>query len=324
METKPKVIVTRRWPEPVEQRLLELFDVELNSSDEPMSASDLQNAMRSADVLCPTVSDKITRDVIGVADVRAKIIGNYGVGFNHIDLDAAKDARVVVTNTPEVLTDCTADLAMTLLLMAARRTGEGERHIRHSEWTGWRPTHMMGTKVTGKTLGLVGFGRIARAMAHRAHFGFGMRILFSDPYPPPAEVRHALGAVQCDHVEDVLRQSDFVSLHCPGGSETYHLMNAERIGEMQPHAFLINSARGDVVDQTALEEALRKGRIAGAGLDVFEGEPNIPKSLTDLENVVVLPHLGSATMETRVAMGMRVVDNLEAYFAGREPRDRVA
>ncbi len=323
MQKKPKVIVTRRWPEPVEQRLLASFDAELNTADEPMPASALQSAMQAADALCPTVSDKITEQIIDVEGARAKIIGNYGVGFNHIDIDAAKDAGIVVTNTPEVLTDCTADLAMTLLLMAARRAGEGERHVRHDEWTGWRPTHMMGTKVTGKTLGLIGFGRIAGAMAHKAHFGFGMRILFHDPYPPAVEVANKFGAIQCDSVEDVLRRSDFVSLHCPGGNETYHLLNAERIGEMQPHAFLINTARGDVVDQVALEQALRKGHIAGAGLDVYEGEPAVPKGLRELENVVVLPHLGSATMETRVAMGMRVVDNLEAYFADRAPRDRI-
>lgn len=321
--TRPKVIVTRRWPAPVETRLHELFDVRLNESDEPLGVAALQDALRSADALCPTVSDRITAEVLDIDGLQARVIGNYGVGFNHIDLDAARRRSLVVTNTPEVLTDCTADTAMTLMLMVARRAGEGERHVRQNEWTGWRPTHMMGTKVTGKTLGLIGFGRIARAMAHKAHFGFGMRILFNDPYPPATEVCNALGATACASIEDVLRAADFVALHCPGGAATRHLMNAERLAQMRPGAFLINTARGDVVDQEALVEALVERRIAGAGLDVYEGEPRVPDALKRLDNVVLLPHLGSATLETRVAMGMRVVDNLEDFFAGRPPRDRV-
>lgn len=322
--TKPKIIVTRRWPRPVEQRLVEEFDVELNTSDEPMSSNDLASAIKIADALCPTVSDEISAAVINTDGARVKIIGNYGVGYNHIDIAAAKSASMVVTNTPEVLTDCTADLAMTLLLMVARRAGEGERHVRHNDWTGWRPTHMMGTKVTGKTLGLIGFGRIARAMAHRAHFGFGMQIIFHDPYPPSAEVANSFGAVNCENIEEVLRQADFVSLHCPGGEATYHLINAERLAQMQRHAYLINSARGDVIDPDALIEALDRGQIRGAGLDVFEGEPVVPEAFKTMESIVMLPHLGSASMETRVAMGLRVIDNLKAFFAGGVPRDRVA
>jgi lactate dehydrogenase-like 2-hydroxyacid dehydrogenase len=252
------------------------------------------------------------------------MLGSYGVGFNHIDLEAAKKRKLVVSNTPEVLTDCTADLAMTLLLMIARRTGEGERHVRGGHWTGWRPTHMMGTKVTGKTLGLIGMGRIARAMAHKAHHGFGMKIIFNDPFPPPAEVVKSLSAESRPTIEDVLREADFVSLHCPGGKETHHLINAGRLQLMKPSAFLVNSARGDVVDQHALIDALKKHTIAGAALDVYEGEPAVPEELKHMENVVVLPHLGSASMETRVAMGMRVLENLKAFFAGKEPRDRVA
>lgn len=321
--SRPKVIVTRRWPAPVETRLRELFDVTLNERDEPLGVAALQDALRQADALCPTVSDRINAEVLDIDGIRAKVIGNYGVGFNHIDLKTAQQRGLVVTNTPEVLTDCTADTAMTLMLMVARRAGEGERHVRHDEWTGWRPTHMMGTKVTGKTLGLIGFGRIARAMAHKAHFGFGMRIIFNDPYPPPAEVCNALGAVACSSVEEVLRTADFVALHCPGGEATRHLMNAERLALMRPDAFLINTARGDVIDQDALVEALVQRRIAGAGLDVYDGEPRVPAALKTLDNVVLLPHLGSATLETRVAMGMRVIDNLEAFFAGRPPRDRV-
>lgn len=322
--SKPKVIVSRRWPEAVEAKLKTLFDVHLNETDAPMSAEQMRAALQTADAFCPTVSDAVNAQVLGVENLKARIIGSYGVGFNHIDLEAAKARGLVVTNTPEVLTDCTADLAMTLLLTAARRVGEGERQLRGKAWSGWRPTHMMGAKVTGKTLGLVGMGRIARAMARRAYHGFGMKILFTDPYPPPEDLVQSLRAEARDSIEEVLQEADFVSLHCPGGKENYHLLNRERLALMGPQAFLINSARGDVVDQEALIEALRNGAIAGAALDVYEGEPAVPEALLSMENVVLLPHLGSASKETRVAMGLRVVENLEAFFAGQPPRDRVA
>ena len=321
--SKPKVVVTRRWPEEVEAVLSDLFDVTLNGDDKPMSVAALQEALGSADALCPTVSDKIDAEVLGVEPLKARVLGSYGVGFNHIDLEAAKARGLTVTNTPEVLTDCTADLAMTLLLTIARRAGEGERHVRHKEWTGWRPTHMMGSKVTGKTIGLIGMGRIARAMAKRAHHGFDMRVLFFDPYPPGEDEARALGAEPRGSIEEVLAESDFVSLHCPGGKENYRLMNAARFAAMKPGAFLVNSARGDVVDEAALVQALKDGVIAGAALDVFEAEPKVTEALLSMDNVVLLPHLGSATRETRVAMGMRVVDNLKAFFAGEMPRDKV-
>ena len=322
--SKPRVVVTRKWPEAVENEMRELFDVTLNEDDHKMSVEELHAALKTADALCPTVSDSINAEVLNVEGKTVKVIGSYGVGFNHIDLDAAKANDLVVTNTPEVLTDCTADLAMTLMLMVARRAGEGERHVRHKEWTGWRPTHMIGTKVTGKTLGLIGMGRIARAMAHKAHHGFGMKIIYTDPYPPPQDVVDSLQAEARDSIEDVLQEADFVSLHCPGGKETYHLINEERLGMMKSSAYLINSARGDVIDPDALIAALKNGTIAGAGLDVFEGEPNVQEGFLALDNAVLLPHLGSASMETRVAMGMRVIDNLKAFFAGEEPGDRVA
>ena len=321
--SKPRVVVSRKWPQEVESKMRELFDVQLNEEDIPMSVSQMHEALRTADAFCPTVSDNVSAEVLSVDNLKAGIIGSYGVGFNHIDLEAARQRDLVVTNTPEVLTDCTADIAMTLMLMAARRAGEGERHVRNKEWTGWRPTHMMGTKVTGKILGLIGMGRIARAMAHKAHHGFGMKIIFTDPYPPPPELVSSLQAEPRDSAEDVLREADFVSLHCPGGKETYHLINRERLAIMKQGAFLINSARGDVIDQVALVEALKNGAIAGAGLDVFEGEPAVPDELLSLDNVVLFPHLGSASRETRVAMGMRVVENLQAFFNGETPRDRV-
>lgn len=321
---KPKVVLTRRWPEAVERALVQRFDLERNNDDTPMSAADLQRALCYADALCPTVTDVINADVLAVQRMTTRILGNFGVGFNHIDVDAARQRGLVVTNTPDALTDCTADLTMTLLLMAARRAGEGERHVRAQAWQGWRPTHLLGTKVTGKTLGLVGFGRIARAVAHRAHFGFGMRIVFYNPSPPPASITTALDALACTSVDEVLAQADFVSLHCPGGVATRHMINAARLHLMRKDAFLINTARGDVVDQDALIAALSARRIAGAGLDVYAGEPHLPAALLMLDNVVLLPHLGSASHETRIAMGMRVVENLEAFFAGRAPRDRVA
>ncbi len=245
------------------------------------------------------------------------------MGFNNIDVDAAKARGIAVSNTPDVLTDATADLAVTLLLMVARRTGEGERHLRGGQWTGWRPTHMLGTHVTGKTLGLIGMGRIARAVAQRAHHGFGMRIIFHDPYPPAPEVAKALGAEPRATLEDVLREADFISLHCPATPETRHLMNRDRFALMRPGAFLINTARGDVVEEAALVDALQSGRIAGAGLDVFEKEPQVTQALVSMDNVVLLPHLGSATHETRVAMGMRAVENLTLFLGGKPLRDRV-
>lgn len=322
--SKPKVIVTRRWPEVVENRLKELYDVQLNEKDRPMSAEELKQALRSADAVLPTVTDPITADVLSAEPLRCKILGNFGVGFNHIDIDAAKARGLVVTNTPDVLTDCTADIAMLLMLSVARRGMEGDRHVRQGEWTGWRPTHMMGTKITGKTLGLIGMGRIAQAMARKAHHGFGMKIIFTDPYPPAQSVIDGLQAEMVDSVEDVLRQADFVSLHCPGGKETYHLLNSERLALMKPSAYLINSARGDVVDNQALIEALKNHSIAGAGLDVFEGEPKLDPGFLELDNAVLLPHLGSATLETRIAMGNRVLENLEAFFNGTPMDDQIA
>ncbi len=320
---RPKVIVTRRWPQPVEARLKELFDVRLNTDDKPMTMDELQECLRTADAVLPTVTDPFNAEVLSAEPLRAKILGNFGVGYNHIDIQAAEARGLTVTNTPDVLTECTADLAMLLLLMTARRGGEGERHVRNGQWTGWRPTHMLGTKVTGKTLGLIGMGRIARAMAKKARHGFDMKILFTDPCPPPAELLRNLGAEPCGSVEEVLQRADFISLHCPGSQENYHLINRERLAMMKPGAFLINTARGDVVDNQALIAALKYRTVAGAGLDVFEGEPRLNPGFLELENVVLLPHLGSATAETRLAMGERVIENLKAFFAGQTPRDKV-
>ena len=322
--SRPRVIVTRRWPQEVEARLAEHFDVELNYEDRPLDRDALKAAFAVADAVFPTVTDTIDAEVLSAEPLRARLIGNFGVGFNNIDLDAARARGLTVTNTPEVLTDATADLAMALLLCVARRVGEGERHLREGAWSGWRPTHMMGTQVTGKTLGLVGFGRIGRAMARRAHRGFDMAVLFFDPFPPVDEVVRELGARRCETLDALLAESDFVSLHCPATAENRHLINAERLRHMKPGAFLINTARGDVVDEAALNDALGGRLIAGAGLDVFEREPEVLPALLARENVVLLPHLGSATRETRIAMGLKVLENAVAFFDGGEPPNRVA
>jgi len=323
MTEKFKILVTRKWPKKVEEKLLSTFDTTLNVEDKPLSEAELIEGMRSYDALLPTVTDPITDKIISTQDRKVKIIGNFGVGFNNIDIDSAKNNKVVVTNTPEVLTDCTADIAMLLMLGVARRGSEGEFHVRKKEWSGWRPTHMMGTKVTGKTLGLIGMGRIAQAMAHKSHFGFNMKIIFFDPYFDNAEVIKKFGATKLSSIDEVLSQADFVSLHCPSTKETKGLINKETISKMKKSAYLINTARGDIVNESELVEALKEERIMGAGLDVYEKEPSVEKDLISLKNVFLLPHLGSATNETREAMGMRVFDNISAFFNNKEPLDRV-
>jgi lactate dehydrogenase-like 2-hydroxyacid dehydrogenase len=320
---RPTVLVTRRLPTLVEEDLSRDFEARLNRDDRPLGSAGLQEALRSADALLCTVTDRLTSEVLSAEPLRARLLANFGVGFNHIDLEAARSRGLAVSNTPDVLTEATADLAVTLLLMLCRRAGEGERHIRCGAWTGWRPTHMLGTDVSGKTLGLVGMGRIARAVARRAHHGFGMRVIFHDPYPPSPTEAAVLGAEPRESLEQVLAEADIVSLHCPATPETHHLMNRERLAGMRRSAFLINTARGDVVDQMALVEAVSDGTIAGAGLDVYEQEPQITPELLTMENVVLLPHLGSATTETRIAMGQRALENIRLFFSGAPLRDRV-
>jgi lactate dehydrogenase-like 2-hydroxyacid dehydrogenase len=321
----PKVLLTRRWPGEVEHHLSQRYDLTINDQDTPMDAAALKAALASYDAVCPTVTDKLGAEVLAAAaGGRVKILGNYGVGVSHIDLQACKRLGVAVTNTPNVLTEATAEIAILLMLMTARRAGEGERQVRGHRWDGWAPTRMIGAAVTGKILGLVGFGRIGQAMAQKAHHGFGMRVLYWSRKRAAAEVEARTGGEHCASLEDLLERADFVSLHCPGGAETRHLLNAARLDRMKSSAFLINTARGEVVDEAALATALRNRVIAGAGLDVYEHEPQVPEAFMGLENVVLLPHLGSATLETRVAMGMRVAENLERFFAGLEPGDRVA
>jgi lactate dehydrogenase-like 2-hydroxyacid dehydrogenase len=289
-----------------------------------MTSEELGEAIRSADALLPTVTDKLTAQVLASAPRRAAILANFGVGYSHIDVDAARANGFVVTNTPDVLTDDTADLAITLMLAVARRAGEGERILRAGAWTGWGPTQMLGTKVSGKTLGIVGMGRIGRAVARRARHGFEMRILFHGGGGDARDEVAALGAERREALDELLADSDVVSLHVPATPQTRHLIDADRLARMRPTAFLVNTARGDVVDEAALAEALRDGVIAGAGLDVYEREPEVTRALCAMENVVLLPHLGSATAETRIAMGERALQNLIAFFRGDAPPDRVA
>lgn len=321
--TKPSILVTRRWPKNVEKRLCKLYDTTLNDSNIPLDATTLRDSLLHFDAVLPTVTDKIDATVLNVSNPRAKILANYGVGYSHICADSAQKAGLIVTNTPEVLSECTADIAMTLMLMVARRAGEGEREARAGKWKGWHPTHMVGTKVSGKTLGIVGFGRIGQEMAKRAYHGFGMRIITYSIGTIEPDVLAKYDVTRCNMLEDLLTQSDYVSLHCPGGDENRHLINEKTLRTMKKSAFLINTARGEVVNEQDLGDALKNGTIAGAGLDVFEHEPQITPELTKLDNIVLLPHLGSATLETREAMGFRVLDNLEDFFAGKKPRDRV-
>jgi len=300
--------------------LAEEFDLTVNREDTPRSAGQLRTLLRQHDALGVTVTDRIDASVLLVEDCRTKLIANFGVGFNHIDLDAARRAGISVTNTPGVLTDCTADLAMTLMLMAARRAGEGERQLRAGAWAGWRPTHLLGTRVSGKILGIVGAGRIGIATARRAHHGFGMSILLHSRSAVDPGIVQELAA-QTTGLDELLQRSDFVSLHTPSSAETHHLIDADSLALMSSDSILINTSRGDVVDEAALIAALERGSIAAAGLDVYEHEPAVPQALLSCENVVALPHLGSATRETRVAMGMRAVANLRSFFAGGSPAD---
>ena len=320
---RPRVLITRRWPDAVERRIAERFDAVFNEADRPLSQQELAAAMAEFDVLCPTVSDRIDAAVIGGGE-RVKLIANYGVGFDHIDTGAAKARGIAVTNTPGVLTDATADIALTLILMAARRAGEGERELRAGEWSGWRPTHLLGSSLKDKVLGLVGFGRIGIATARRAHHGFGMKIAYFARREADAAIARELDAEFFPELTALLGASDFVSLHVPGGAETEGLIGEAALAAMKPGAYLINTARGGIVDHAALASALREGRLGGAGLDVYPAEPQVPQELLGLENVVLLPHLGSATRETRTAMGERALANVVAWAEGEPLPDRVA
>ena len=312
---KPSIFVTRRWPNAAEEALKEYFIPTFNEGDVPLTATQMAEGFATHDALAPTVSDQITADIIAAgAAGSGRLIANFGVGVNHIDLSAAASSGLAVSNTPGVLTDATADLALTLMLMVSRRAGEGERELRAGEWHGWRPTHLMGRSLSGKTLGIIGMGRIGKAVAYRAALGFGMEIIFYNRSKVTDITDY--DAKQIDDLDVLCAHSDFLSLHCAASADTFHILNEDRLQHMQAHAYVINTARGDVIDEAALVRALHDGNIGGAGLDVFQGEPDIHPDILTAPNTVLLPHLGSATVETRTAMGLKVVENVRAFFAG--------
>ena len=310
-----RVLITRLLPDAVIAAARARFDVTLRELGRPMSAEEAAAALRDYDAVLPTLGDAFGTSAFDAVDApRCRLLANFGVGYNHIDAAAARAKGIAVTNTPGAVTDATADIAMMLILMSARRASEGERLVRAGQWTGWHPVQMLGQHVTGKTLAIIGMGRIGKAIARRAHFGFGMRIVFFNR-SPVADA--GMPAVQAATVAEAMAAGDFVVTAVPGGPATRHIIGADALAAMQPHAHLVNIARGDVVDEAALIAALTERRIAGAGLDVYEREPVVPEALKALNNVTLLPHLGTATSEVRTAMGMMAVENLLAFAEGR-------
>jgi len=302
--------------------MAELFDVELNLDDVPMSQEALADAAGRCDVLVPTVTDEIDDSVVKSGAGRLKLLANFGVGVDHIDLEAARACKVAVTNTPGVLTDDTADLVMALILSVPRRLAEGEKMVRAGEWKGWAPTGMLGHRITGKRLGIIGMGRIGRAVASRAR-AFGLTVHYHNRHRLPADLEGELEATWWENLDAMLARVDFITLNCPHTPETHHLIDARRFGLMQRQAYIINAARGEIIDEGALCEALERGQIAGAGLDVFEREPDLDARLLDLPGVVLLPHMGSATFEGRQAMGEKVIANIRVWTDGHRPPDLV-
>lgn len=321
-----RVVVTRKMPAPVEAVIAEKYDALFNRTDVALSPDQLVQVLQQADIVITTVTDKWHAGIFDTTGIRTKLLANVGVGVNHIALESARRAGITVSNTPDVVTDDTADVAIGLMLMSMRRLSEGERHLRSGAWGGLRPTFMLGRTLRGKTLGIVGYGRIGRAVARIAHEAFGMKILWHAPRDPRIDDPATAGPANAERAESLatlLRRADVVSLHCPATPETRHLMNAETLALMPEHAYLINTARGDVVHEAALADALKQRQIAGAGLDVYEFEPSVAAELKELENVVLVPHLGSATIETRTNMGMRALSNVDAFVSGLPVHDKV-
>jgi len=319
---RPLVVVTRRLPEAIETRMMELFDTRLNASDEPMTKADLIEAVKIAHVLVPTVTDRIDAAVLAHANPDLRLIANYGTGVDNIDVDAAYKRGITVTNTPGVLTEDTADMTMALVLAVARRVVEGEQLARSGEWTGWSPTAMLGHRIHGKRIGILGMGRIGTAVARRAR-GFGLAVHYHNRNRVHPSVEAELEATFWDSLDQMLARVDVISVNCPHTPATYHLLSARRLKLLRPHAFIVNTSRGEVIDELALTRMLRDREIAGAGLDVFEHEPAINPKLRELPNVVLLPHMGSATIEGRLDMGEKVLINMKTFVDGHRPPDRV-
>ena len=320
--TKALVVVTRRLPDIIETRMKELFDARLNDDDAPMSAADLAEAMRDCDVLVPTVTDRIDKALIDAAGPNLKLIANFGTGVDNVDLAAAHGKGITVTNTPGVLTEDTADMTMALILAVPRRLVEGEQVLRDGAWTGWSPTWMLGHRIWGKRLGIVGMGRIGAAVARRAR-GFGVAVHYHNRRRVHESLEAELEATYWESLDQMLRRVDIISINCPHTPATYHLLSRRRLELLQPHAYLVNTSRGEVVDEAALIELLSRGKFAGAGLDVFEREPAVNPRLLKLRNVVLLPHMGSATIEGRRDMGEKVIVNIKSFIDGHAPPDRV-
>ena len=319
---KPVVVVSRKLPEVVETRLMELFDTRLNRDDKPMNAAELKSALKHADVFVPTVTDRITREVLAEAGGQCRLIASFGTGVDHIDLAAARERGIAVTNTPGVLTEDTADMTMALVLAVSRRLCEGERLVRTGKWGGWGPMAMLGHRLGGKRLGIIGMGRIGTALARRAR-GFGLSIHYHNRRRVHAELERGLEATYWQSLDQMLAHMDIISVNCPHTPATYHLLSARRLKLLRNHAVVVNTSRGEVIDESALAQMLIGGEIAGAGLDVFEHEPAINPKLIDLPNVVLLPHMGSATVEGRVDMGEKVIINIKTFWDGHTPPDRV-
>ncbi|NVD43902.1 2-hydroxyacid dehydrogenase [Qipengyuania atrilutea] len=322
LDRKPIVAVTRHLMPSVEQRMGELFDVRLNEGDTPLSREDLAGLMQEADVLVPTVTDRIDRSLIEGAGERLKLIANFGAGTEHIDLEAAKKLGIMVTNTPGVFTDDTADLTLALIIGVPRRMREGVSLVRSGEWTGWAPSAQLGRKLGGKQLGIIGMGRIGQAVAHRAR-AFGLSVTYHNRKRLPEAAERMLGAEYVADIDTLVSEADILSLHCPATPETHHLMDARRIGLMPRGASLINTARGELIEQDALIEALGSGQLAGAGLDVYPDEPKVDPRLLAHPNVMTLPHIGSATVEGREASGEKIIANIRFWMDGHRPPDQV-
>ena len=319
---KPLVVITRKLPDAIETRLMELFDVRLNVDDEAMSEAELTEAVKMADVLVPTITDTIDAKLIAAAGKKLKLITNYGTGVDHIDLAAAREKGITVTNTPSVFTEDTADLAMALIIGVPRRMREGIALVRRGEWSGWAPTAMLGRKLAGKVLGIVGMGRIGQAVAYRAK-AFGLDIVYHNRKRQPEAVERMFGATYVDTLGELLETADILTLHCPSNPQSHHMIDRQAIGRMKDGACLINTARGDLVDQEALIEALEAGRLAGAGLDVYPDEPRVDERLIAHPNVMTLPHIGSATLEGREDSGHKVIANIHMWADGHRPPDQV-
>ncbi|MEC7573022.1 MAG: D-glycerate dehydrogenase [Pseudomonadota bacterium] len=320
--TKPLVIVTRKLPDAIETRMMELFDVRLNLDDEPFSRARMVEAVQAADVLVPTVTDRIDAGILEQASDKLRLIASFGTGVDHIDVAAARARGMTVTNTPGVLTEDTADMTMALILAVPRRLVAGERLMRAGQWRGWSPTSMLGNRIHGKRLGIVGMGRIGQAVARRAR-GFGLSIHYHNRRPVHAEIEAELEATYWDNLDQMLARMDIISINCPHTPATYHLISPRRLALIQPHAFIVNTSRGEVIDENALVHVLQNRDLAGAGLDVFEHEPQVNPKLLELENVVLMPHMGSATIEGRIDMGEKVIINIRAFMDQHAPPDRV-